>query len=399
MDVWFDSGTTHMGVLCEKRGLKWPADLYLEGNDQYRGWFQSSLLTAVAWKGEAPYKNVCTHGWVVDGEGKKMSKSLGNTIAPEDIIKQYGADILRLWVCSSDYHADVRISYDYLKQLSEGYRKIRNTARYILGNLYDFDPNAQCVPFAEMPEIDRWALAKLNALVAEVTDAYERFDFHMIYHAVHNFCTVDMSSFYLDVLKDRLYTEKQDGPARRAAQTAIYRILRSLTLLLAPILAFTSEEIWKYLPADDAYNNEWILLNDMPKAEKTLVSDEFMEKWDRIHAIRDDVNKALEIARADKAIGKSLEASVTLHCSDELLAFVRDVEKELPTVFIVSAVEVQKGGQGGFTGEVAGLAVSVRQADGGKCERCWMYSTELGADPEHPTLCPRCAAVLRGQLS
>ena len=396
MDVWFDSGTTHMGVLNESRGLKWPADLYLEGNDQYRGWVQSSLLTAVAWRGEAPYRAVCTHGWVVDGEGKKMSKSLGNTIDPQDIIDQFGADLLRLWVCSSDYHADVRISYDYLKQLSEGYRKIRNTARYILGNLYDFNPNTDCVPFEQLQEIDKWAVADLENLVAQVREAYEAFDFHMIYHAVHNFCSVDMSSFYLDVLKDRLYAEGKNSPERRAAQTAIYTILRKLTLLLAPILAFTAEEIWKYIPDDHRYNNDWVMLNDMPEAAKDLVSEDFMAKWERLHAVRDDVNKALEIARGEKTIGKSLEAKVILHCDQELLGFLHSVEELLPTVFIVSGVQLTGEGEGSYVGETAGLSVDVAKADGEKCQRCWIYSETVGQHHDHPTLCARCAGVLEG---
>ena len=394
MDVWFDSGSTHMGVLNEKRGLKWPADLYLEGHDQYRGWFQSSLLTAVATKGRAPYEAVCTHGWVVDGEGRKQSKSLGNVNAPEDIIKDYGADILRLWVASSDYHSDVRVSFDYIKQLSEGYRKIRNTARYILGNIHDFDPDTQSVPFGEMPEIDRWAIARMEQLLEKSLKAYNDFDFYLIYHAVHNFCSVDMSSFYLDVLKDRLYVEKKDGHLRRSAQTAIYVILRQLTLMLAPILPFTAEEIWQYLPESKDYDKSSVMLNDMPKPELGLATDEFMAKWDRIHAVRDDVNKALELARAGKVIGKSLEAKVILHCTGELMDFVKSIHADLPTLFIVSAVELTEDGEGQNKGEVEGLSVDVVAAEGEKCERCWIYSDTVGKDHDHPTLCARCAQVL-----
>ena len=394
MDVWFDSGSTHMGVLNEKRGLKWPADLYLEGHDQYRGWFQSSLLTAVATKGTAPYKAVCTHGWVVDGEGRKQSKSLGNVNAPEDIIKDYGADILRLWVASSDYHSDVRVSFDYIKQLSEGYRKIRNTARYILGNIHDFDPDTQSVPVEQMPEIDRWAIARMQQLLEKSIKAYNDFDFYLIYHAVHNFCSVDMSSFYLDVLKDRLYVEKKDGHLRRSAQTAIYTILRQLTLMLAPILPFTAEEIWKYLPDSKDYEKSSVMLNDMPAPCMELAAEDFMAKWDRIHAIRDDVNKALELARAEKVIGKSLEAQVTLHCDGELMEFVRGIQSDLPTLFIVSSVELTAEGEGAHKGDVEGLSVDVSAAKGEKCERCWIYSDTVGADAQHPTLCARCASVL-----
>ncbi len=395
MDVWFDSGSSHAAVLTEENGLHWPCDLYIEGADQYRGWFQSSLLTAVATRGSAPYKTCCSCGWVVDGEGRKMSKSLANGTAPEKIINQYGADILRLWVASSDYHSDVRISFEYLKQLSEGYRKIRNTARYILGNISDFHPDTDSVPFDEMMEIDQWAVAMTEKLIADARNAYDAFDFHLVYHAIHNFCAAEMSSFYLDVLKDRLYTEKSDGLKRRSAQTAIYTILRSLTLLLAPILTFTSEEIWACLPESKENNKDSVMLNDMPLPTENLVTEEFLAKWERIHTIRDDVNKALEIARTDKAIGKSLEAKVVLHCDEETCAFAKSVEGELPAAFIVSAVEIVSGGEGSFHGDVAGLSVDVLQAEGQKCERCWMYSETVGQNPEHPTLCSRCAAVLK----
>lgn len=397
MDVWFDSGSTHRGVLGEHWNLPWPADLYLEGHDQYRGWFQSSLLTAVATKGQAPYRAVCTHGWVVDGEGRKQSKSLGNVNAPKDIIDDYGADILRLWVASSDYHSDVRVSFDYIKQLSEGYRKIRNTARYILGNIHDFDPDTQSIPLEELPEIDRWALARMEQLLERSVKAYNDFDFYLIYHAVHNFCSVDLSSFYLDVLKDRLYVEKTDGHLRRSAQTTIYRILRQLTLLLAPILPFTAEEIWKYLPTSRSYESTSVMLNDIPQGATGLVEDSFMAKWDKIHAIRNDVNKALELARAEKVIGKSLEAQVTLYCDGELLSFLRSIEKDLPMLFIISAATVVEGKVTGFTGEVEGLAIKVTPATGNKCERCWNLDHTVGDSQQHPTICHRCTQVLAEQ--
>ena len=393
MDVWFDSGSSHASVL-EENGLPWPCDLYLEGADQYRGWFQSSLLTAVATRGRAPYREVCSCGWVVDGEGRKMSKSLKNGTSPEKIIQQYGADILRLWVASSDYHSDIRMSFEYLAQLSEGYRKIRNTARYILGNLGDFDPDAHRVPFEELHDIDKWAVASLQDLIKEVRAAYDAFEFHNIYHAIFNFCSVDLSSFYLDVLKDRLYVEKTAGKDRRAAQTAIYDILSALVLMLAPILAYTAEEIWMFMPKSKDFNADSVMLNDIPQAKEGLVSQEFMAKWEWLHAIRDDVNKALEEARAKKTIGKSLEAKVTLHCGGELYGFLAKEEALLPTVFIVSAVELTEGGAGSFTGEVEGLTIDVTPAPGEKCERCWMQSDTVGKDHEHPTLCARCAGVL-----
>ncbi len=393
MDVWFDSGSTHASVL-EEHGLPWPCDLYIEGADQYRGWFQSSLLTAVATRGKSPYKNCCSCGWVVDGEGKKMSKSLKNGTAPEKIIEQYGADILRLWVASSDYHSDVRISFEYLKQLSDGYRKIRNTARYILGNLKDFQPDLHQLPFQQLHDIDKWAIASCQKLIGKVRAAYEAFEFHDIYHAIHNFCAVDMSSFYLDVLKDRLYVEKKDGPDRRAAQTAIYQILCALDLMLAPILPYTAEEIWSFIPESKAYNRASVMLNDMPEYQEGLVPPAFMEKWERLHAIRDDVNKALEAARTAKTIGKSLEAKVVLHCSEEVCRFLAGEEKLLPTIFIVSEVALTQEGSGAFSGEVEGITVDVSAAQGEKCQRCWMQSETVGKDEKHPTLCARCAAIL-----
>lgn len=393
MDVWFDSGVSHAAVLDERDYLNFPADLYLEGADQYRGWFQSSLLTSVAYRGVAPYKSVCTHGWVVDGEGRKMSKSLGNGVAPEDIIKKYGADILRLWVASSDYHADIRISPDILKQLSEGYRKIRNTARFILSNLAGFDPEKHMVPTEQMTELDLWALSSLNRLVEKAHEGYNSFDFHVVYHAVHNFCVLDMSNFYLDILKDRLYCDEENSPARRSAQSAMYLILSVLTRLVAPILAFTSEEIWASMPHTKEEDTESVLFNEIPKGLEIHIGEEFLAKWDRIHLLRDEVNKALEQKRNEKMIGKSLEAKVVLHCTGELSAFVQENLSDLVTAFIVSQVEVQEG-QGDFQTEIDGLTITVCKADGQKCERCWTYDTTVGQCEEHPTLCKRCAGVL-----
>lgn len=287
----------------------------------------------------------------------------------------------------------MRVSTDIIKQLAEVYRKIRNTARYILGNLYDFNPDTDSVSDDQLTELDRWALDRLNSLTEKVRAAYDRFEFHIVYHAVHNFCTVDMSNFYLDVLKDRLYSEAADSVERRAAQTAIYRILRDLTLLFAPVIPFTSEEIWSYLPLEKGMDKTAPVFNEMPTAHAGE-SEAFMAKWDRIHALRDDVNKALELARTAKVIGKSLEAKVILSCEGELLDFVGSVKETLPMVFIVSQVEIKEGAEGDFAGDVAGLKVTVAKADGQKCERCWIYSDTVGQCAEHPTLCARCAKVL-----
>ncbi|NLJ31969.1 MAG: isoleucine--tRNA ligase [Clostridiales bacterium] len=395
MDVWFDSGVTHAAVADQRPELHWPADLYLEGADQYRGWFQSSLLTSVAWRGKAPYRAVVTHGWVVDGEGRKMSKSLGNGILPGEIVEQYGADILRLWVASSDYHADIRISKEILKQLSDAYRKIRNTARFILGNLSDFDPDTDRVASDRLQPIDRWALHQLDGLTARVCEAYESFEFHNAYHAIHNFCVVDMSNFYLDVLKDRLYVEKAASESRRAAQTAMYLILDGMTRLVSPILAFTSDEIWRSMPHDGGVDKECVLFNEMPKPTGVDADAAFIAKWDRIHLIRDDVKKALEVARTNKVIGSSLDAKVELFASGELYGFLQSVEEELPAVLIVSQVKVSGEGRGEFSGEgLPELSVTVSHAEGEKCPRCWSYSSTVGSDPNHPEVCGRCAHAL-----
>ncbi len=392
MDVWFDSGSSHAAVLDERDYLKYPADLYLEGADQYRGWFQSSLLTAVATKGTAPYKTVVTHGWVVDGEGKKMSKSIGNTIIPDEVVEQYGADILRLWVASSDYHADIRVSKEILKQMSEVYRKIRNTARFILGCIPDFDPNTNMVEDSKLAEIDKYALMRLGEVVKTCINGYEKFEFHIIFHAIHNFCVIDMSNFYLDVIKDRLYTEKADSETRRAAQTTIYRILDTLTRLIAPILAFTSEEIWQFMPHLNEHNTESVLFNDMPR-----VSDDedanLLDRWNKIHLVRDDVKKALEEARAAKVIGASLDAEISVFAEGEMFEFLSTVPN-LAEIFIASKVNLINGSDGEFKGE-QDVSVTVKRASGNKCERCWQYSDTVGSNSEHPTICARCAEVLK----
>lgn len=393
MDVWFDSGVTHAAVLQQRPYLRWPADLYLEGADQYRGWFQSSLLTSVACTGKAPYKTVVTHGWVVDGEGKKMSKSIGNTVMPEDIIPKYGADLLRLWVASSDYHADIRISDEILKQLSESYRKIRNTARFILGNLGDFNPNIDMVADDQLQDIDRYALMLASDLIQKVNQAYDAFEYHIIYHAIHNFCVVDMSNFYLDVLKDRLYVEKADSVSRRAAQTTIYKILNALTLMLAPILAYTADEIWNYLPHLDGQNPAHAVFNEIPRSALIVENSALKADWEQLERVREDVKKALELARTDKVIGASLEAKLTIYADGETYALLNRLAEMLPSVFIVSEVTLQQGGSGAYAGEH--VSVTVAHADGEKCERCWSYRADVGVDAAHPTLCGRCASILK----
>ena len=387
MDVWFDSGSSHTAVVRRRGYLKFPADLYLEGNDQYRGWFQSSLLTSVATMGTAPYKTVLTHGMILDMEKRKMSKSLGNGISPQEVIKQYGADVLRLWVASCDYQSDVNISFDILKQRSEAYRKVRNTARYILGNLFDFNPDTDMADFDTLLPIDKWALAKLNSLIDKVREAYDKYEFHIVYHSIHNFCVVDMSNFYLDVLKDRLYTEKADSPRRRAAQTAMYLILNAMTRMIAPILAYTSDEIWKFMPHSAADEASHVIYNEMPEKVAVDVDDSFMEFWNRIHELRDDVKKTLEPMIKEKTIKSSLEAKVTLSAGGETLEFLRQAEPELADAFIVSEVVIADNG--------AGLEITAEKAEGEKCERCWAIRKSVGADAEHPTLCAHCCETLR----
>ena len=386
MDVWFDSGSTWSAVCRERPELNWPADLYMEGADQFRGWFQSSLLTSVATQGVAPYKGVLCHGWVVDEQGKQMHKSAGNGVEPSEIIRDYGADIVRLWVASSDYTVDVRAGKNIFKQLSEAYRKMRNTARFMLGNIGDFNPAMDMVAEDQLFEIDRWALKSCNSLTANVRAAYDNYDFSRAYHAIYNFCVIDMSNFYMDVIKDRLYCA--DEHARRCAQTALYRILVDFTKLVAPILCFTAQEIWSYIPKLEGMQ-EYVCWERMPEAK----SDEdaaFDAKWAKIIAVRDDVKKVLEQARADKTIGSSLEAAVTLYCSDEMYDFLNAIPMdELADLMIVSHVDLVKG-EGGVRGLTEGLGMSVAHAAGNKCLRCWKFDTAVGEDG----LCPRCAKVL-----
>ena len=399
LDGWFDSGSTHYASMQRDQGF-WPADMYMEGGDQYRGWFQSSLLVAVGALGKgAPYRECLTHGWTVDGEGRAMHKSLGNGIDPADMIHEFGADIIRLWAGSADYHLDVRCSKDIFKSLSQNYLKFRNTARYCLGNLEGFDPNALVAP-EDMMELDRWALSRLNALIAKVDEAYNNYEFHIISHAINDFCVVDMSGFYLDIIKDRLYCEGKNSLQRRSAQTALYLILDSLTKMFAPILAFTCDEIWLAMPHKEGDDTRNVLFNVMnkPFTEYALSADE-LAKWDELITLRSDVNGVLETARASKRIGKSLEAAVTLHAdtetSREALKAVSSMN--LAELFIVSKAlitEDDKPADGAVVGEGVnkpGLRISVVEAPGVKCPRCWMHSEQ--ADPE-TGLCPRCKAAV-----
>lgn len=408
MDVWFDSGSSHAAVLEERPELRWPADLYLEGSDQHRGWFQSSLLTSVATRGRPPYKTVMTCGFVVDGEGRKMSKSLGNVVNPMDVMKRYGADILRLWAASTDYSGDIRVSESILKQMAEVYRKIRNTFRFILGNLYDYDPKKDAVSDDNLSEVDRWALMRLSEVTERVLKGYSSYQFHIVYHTIHNFCATDLSAFYLDVLKDRLYCSAKDSVERRAAQTTIYAILKDLVRLAAPILCHTAEEVWQSMPRLES--DPWsVHLSEMPEQRKKVWDEEFKERWRVILASRDDVSKALEVVRGEKGlIGSSLEARVRIVAQKP---GVRDVlrryDRNLASIFIVSQVEVGEpdhvpgriGGDGGneeplFSYDGETVTVYVLRPLGRKCGRCWIFGESVGKSPEHEDLCDRCAGVL-----
>jgi len=384
MDVWFDSGSTHAGVLDRRPELHFPADIYLEGGDQYRGWFQSSMLTSIAAKGKAPFRTVITHGWTVDGEGRAMHKSLGNAISPLEVIDKYGGDILRLWVSSVDFTSDVRISQDILKQLSEVYRKIRNTMRILLANLYDFDPDRDSLPIESLYEIDRWVLHRLNDLVARATEAYENYEFHYIFHDVNNFCTIDLSKLYIDITKDRVYVERADSIARRSAQTTMFIILDTLVRLITPILSFTADEVWAMMPHRANDDPRSPMLNDMPKVRPEL-QFERADVWDVLFEHRDDVLLKLEEARAAKLIGKSLDAKVSIVTSDETqYKLLSENFEHLATIYIVSQVELSLGDHN---------EIKVSAADGEKCDRCWMYTTD-GADVEGSHLCARCMKII-----
>ena len=381
LDVWFESGASHQAVLRINKGLGFPADLYLEGSDQHRGWFQASILIGMGVEKKSPFKSVLTHGFVVDGEGKKMSKSAGNVVSPQEVISKKGADVLRLWVSSSSYFDDVRISEEILDRTVEAYRKFRNTAKYLLGNLYDFDPGKDLVANEGLFEIDRWALSRLNSSLKEVTSSFEKFMFHEATSSTYKFCILDMSNFYLDILKDRLYTFRAGSKARRSGQTALYKILSVLTRQMAPIIPFTAEEIWGYFNKDNSVH-----LADWPKVEDGLIDAELEARWQRLIQLREEVLKALEEKRIAKLIGSPLEAKVALvTASREEYEFLNKYSAILRYIFIVSQVEVLKGDK---------KDIRISKADGKKCSRCWNWSVLVGEDKSHPTLCERCVGVV-----
>jgi isoleucyl-tRNA synthetase len=392
LDVWFDSGVSYAAVLEKRDYLEFPASLYLEGSDQHRGWFHSSLLTSVGTRGHAPYLSVLTHGFVVDGEGKKMSKSAGNVIAPDEVISKLGADVLRLWVAAEDYKDDIKISNEILKRLADAYFRIRNTYRFLLGNLYDFNPEKDRIPYAELYEIDRWALHQLQKLISRVREAYERFEFHTVYHSVQNFCAVEMSALYFDILKDRLYTFPSRSIGRRSAQTALDEILRTLTGLMAPILSFTAEEVWKYLPQEPG-KKESVHLTLFPEARNEYLDEGLYERWEKIWEIRSVVTKALEEARKERTIGLSLDAQVHLYLPEKTYQFLQPFQTELKSIFIVSSVTLHLAPSG--TKDEKEVRVEILRADGAKCERCWNYDVDIGRHPQHPTICPRCIEAIQ----
>jgi len=399
LDVWFDSGVSYAAVLEEREGLQAPADLYLEGSDQHRGWFQSSLLASVGTRGIPPYKGVLTHGFVVDGQGKKMSKSVGNVIAPEEIIKKFGAEILRLWVSSEDYRDDIKISDEILKQLSDAYRKIRNTMRFFMGNLYDFVPATDRVAYKEMEEIDRWALHQFELFKRKAIKAYADFEFHIVFHGLHQFCGVTMSAFYLDIIKDRLYTALPDSVERKAAQTVLYDILGGMLCIMAPVMNFTAAEAWEHLPpaGDDKQRKAHeVFLQEFPEENEEAVDPELDKKWKRLLEVRSEITKALEGARRDKVIGHPLEAKVMVKATGSLAEFLADKWDTLKMISIVSELSQSDVLEGDtYTSEeLPELQVSVIPASGEKCERCWLRSETVGDDDGHPELCSRCTTVV-----
>ena len=392
LDVWFDSGVSHAAV-CEHRDyLDSPADLYLEGSDQHRGWFHSSLLESVGTRDRAPYKAVLTHGFVLDKDGRPMSKSVGNVIAPEQIISKFGAEILRLWVAATDYRDDIRLGQETLQRLSDAYRRIRNTARYLLGNLNEFNPQTDMVADSELLELDRWALSRLNRLTEKVTTAYDKYEFHAIYHAVHNFCAVDLSAFYLDILKDRLYTSAKGSIDYRSARSTLYQLVEVLTKLVAPVLTFTAEEIWQKIPGE---RESSVHLAALPSVNTNYIDDQLEERYNQLQQVRSEVSRQLEKMRAEKTIGQSLEAKVILDVPEEYRQLLNDYLDLLPTYFIVSQVELTSDLTTGVDAEdISGMKLQVLAADGEKCERCWNYATNVGGSSDHPTICARCIDAL-----
>ncbi|GAB1410016.1 isoleucine--tRNA ligase [Desulfovibrionales bacterium] len=397
LDVWFDSGTSFAAVVEGRPECSFPADLYLEGSDQHRGWFHSSLLAAMGTRNTPPYKAVLTHGFVLDGQGRKMSKSIGNVVAPQEVIEKYGAEVLRLWVASENYQEDLRISEEILGRLVDAYRKVRNTCRFILGNLHDFVPQTDATPFAEMHPLDRYALNMVASRHVQIQTAYENFEFHKVYHALHNLCTTDLSAFYLDIIKDRLYVCGASSPERRSAQTALYHILLMIMTDMAPVLSFTAEELFMHLPSSLRPEGSTVFALRLAHLPSDLLSAQETETWDTVFAVRSEVTKAIEPLRQSKVLGHSLDACVHVHAtSPELYSILAQVKAELRDVFIVSQVVLsdQPAPTATVSDEIPHLALSVERARGEKCTRCWIHNENLGSDPAHPTVCPRCTAVL-----
>jgi isoleucyl-tRNA synthetase len=406
LDVWFDSGVTHTCVLKKRDELEYPADLYLEGSDQHRGWFQSSLLTAVAMRGTAPYKQVLTHGFTVDAKGKKMSKSRGNVVAPQKVFNTLGADILRLWVASADYSGEMAVSDEIIKRTADAYRRIRNTARFLLGNLHGFDPQQDMLAPKEMLSLDRWAVDQATQLQANIEIAYETYEFHRIYQELHNFCTVKMGNFYLDILKDRLYTTQADSVARRSAQSAMYHIIEAMARWLAPVLSFTAEEIWGLIPGsreESVFLSTW---HDIPaithpneEIEKGMTMTSF---WDEVIEVRDAVSKELEKLRISNQIGSSLDAEIDLYCDENLYATLEKLEDELRFVLITSYARIHKGvtplaDTENYTLSSGEIGIRATPSNHDKCIRCWHHREDVGKNPDHPQLCNRCVTNVDGE--
>lgn len=392
MDVWFDSGTSHQGVMATRPNLSFPEDLVLEGSDQYRGWFNSSLITGVAVTGKAPYKSVLSQGFVLDGNGEKMSKSLGNIISPNEVVKEMGAEIIRLWVTSVDSSADVRVSMDLLSQTSETYRKIRNTMRFLLANTSDFDPKADTVAFDDLVAADQYFYARFNKLVADIKAAYDVYDFQAVNKLVINFINVDLSAFYLDFAKDILYVEAPKGHARLSLQTVLYKVLVDLDKLLLPILPHTAEEIFEYLEHEEG---DFAYLTEMPVVEDIANADELMAKWSQFMTLRDAVNKALEVARDAKLIGKPAEAAVTLFLTDDQKAWLDSLGQDVRVLLLVSQLHVASADEAGDATDFDGYKIAVAHAEGEESPRDRMYHTDLGADPDFPMLSAHEAQIVR----
>lgn len=408
LDVWFESGVSHAVVLSENPELNYPADLYLEGSDQHRGWFHSALLTGLGARDIIPYRAALTHGFVVDGEGKKMSKTAGNVISPQEVIKKHGAELLRLWVAAEDYREDVRLSDEILKRLVEAYRRVRNTCRYLLGNLNDYNPKEHRVPYQELPEVDRWLLHQLQVLIRRVEKAYSDFSFHLVYHRLHNFCAVTLSAIYLDILKDRMYCSAPDAKERRAGQMVMLEALLTLIRLFAPVLSFTAEEVWQHLP-QAVRDVPSVHLAPFPKVKTEWLDEKLSKRWEQLLCLRSGVCKALELARAQKIIGSGLAAEISLSLTPTLAQLAGSYRSEdLAALFIVSGVSLEDiplqsesyalvigNAELADIPELKGCVIGVSRAKGGKCSRCWMYHLQVGQIPSHPELCPRCAEVLR----